>query len=85
MQNGWNQNFLVKSTRILIEITGILIDIILIEIRILVDFSKNIVSIRIFVTSIRILINLTENSDSSIFNQKLFAVYVCRNELQALI
>ena len=56
--NGkWNQNFLVKSTRILVEITRILIDIIvLVKTRILVDFSIilsiNIVSIRISVISI---------------------------------
>jgi len=56
-----NQNFLVKSTKILVEIksTKILIDIIiLIKIRILVDFTKNIVSTKIPIISTRIVINL---------------------------
>jgi len=56
-----NQNFLVKSARILVEVTKnnrILIDIIiLVKIRILVNFTKNIVSTRIpvILTSIFIL------------------------------
>ena len=56
-----NQNFLVKSVRILVEVTKnnrILIDIIiLVKIRILVNFTRNIVSTRIpvILTSILIL------------------------------
>jgi len=68
-----NQNFLIKSVRILVELTKILIDIIiLINIRILVDFIRNILSTRIPIISTRILINLIRKFRSSIINQKFF-------------
>ena len=54
-----NQNFLVKSARILVEIARIPIEIILIKMRILIDFTKNIALTRIPSISTRILINLT--------------------------
>ena len=71
-----NQNFLIKSVRILVELTKILIDIIiLINIRILVDFIRNILSTRIPIISTRILINLIRKFRFVHYQPKIFFQY----------
>jgi len=71
-----NQNFLIKSVRILVELTKILIDIIiLINIRILVDFIRNILSTRIPIISTRILINLIRKFRFVHYQSKIFFQY----------
>ena len=81
-----NQNFLVKSIRILVEITRIpLINIIiLVQIRILVDFTRNIVSNKIPVISIRIRPFSTRilfqcSSTVHYRNKKKFRIFYTKN------
>ena len=70
VESGTNQNFLVKSTRILVEITEILIDYSGKN----TNFSRfyHIVSIRILVISIRILLNLTRKFGFVHFQPEIF-------------